>query len=83
MSMLALQAAGLRSQTAPRQKYSSAGAQAALTAFYTHAGKLISLLACSGLSWSCLLQITYDLVRLHQGRPHSAMLLLWQAECQS
>ena len=37
--MLALQAAGLRSQTAPRQKYSFAGAQAALTAFYTHAGE--------------------------------------------
>ena len=33
------QTAGLRSQTAPREKYSSAGAQAVLTSFYTHAGR--------------------------------------------
>ena len=32
------QTAGLRSQTAPREKYSAAGAQAVLTSFYTHAG---------------------------------------------
>jgi len=33
------QTAGLRSQTAPRNKYSAAGAQAALSAFYAHAGQ--------------------------------------------
>ena len=39
------QAAGLRSQTAPREKYSAAGAQSVLTTFYTHAGQ-----------WRCLWQ---------------------------
>ena len=41
----AAQAAGLRSQTAPRQKYSAAGAQAVLTSFYTHAGRALCMLS--------------------------------------
>jgi hypothetical protein len=32
------QSRGLRSQTAPRERYSSGGAVAAVTAFYAHAG---------------------------------------------
>jgi hypothetical protein len=39
------QATGLRSQTALRQKYSAAGAQAVLTSFYTHAGGALSMLS--------------------------------------
>ena len=41
------QTAGLRSQTAPREKYSAAGAQAALTVFYTHAGQHLIPVAAS------------------------------------
>ena len=43
------QTAGLRSQTAPRDKYSSAGAQAVLTSFYTHAGQSTSCSASCSL----------------------------------
>lgn len=32
------QSRGLRSQTAPRERYSAGGAVAAVTAFYAHAG---------------------------------------------
>ena len=46
------QSRGLRSQTAPRARYSSGGAVAAVTAFYAHAGafefKPALAIACAG-----------------------------------
>ena len=56
-------------QAAPRQKYSSAGAQAALTTFYSHAGKLICVSAYLGSSPPSVLQPTNSLMHLIQGMP--------------
>lgn len=68
------QAAGLRSQTLPRERYSHGGAVAAVTAFYAHPGVSVTTanIVCVQISWLA----DIDFIKLIKPIPDVKLLVI-------